>query len=114
MIQSVNSGDVCYMGKGFTIGAVTRVFMRVWMWIGNASSDETIIEMWTDAGGGSERVLAIPFDAVPKGGTEVCMQCVVAALKVPINGTYECRIRVRSEANVLDSMYFDDIRVVES
>lgn len=64
--------------------------------------------------GGSERILAIPFDAMPKGSTEVCMQWVVAALKVPVNGTYECRIRVRSEANALDTMYFDDIRVVES
>ena len=84
------------------------------MWIGNASSDETIMEIWPDAGGGSEKVLAIPFDAVPKGGAEVCMQWVVAALKVPVNGIYECRIRVRSEANALDRMYFDDIRVVES
>ena len=75
----------------------------------NASFDETISEIWTDAGGGSERVLAIPFDAVPKGGTEVCMQWVVAALKVPVNGSYEYRLRVRSEANALDSMYFNDI-----
>ena len=55
------------------------------MWIGNASSDETILQIWTDAGGGSERVLGIPFDAVPKGGTEVCQQWVVAALKMPVN-----------------------------
>lgn len=62
----------------------------------------------------TKRILAIPFDAVPKGGAKVCMQWVVAALKVPVNGSYECRIRVRSEANALDTMYFDDIRVVES
>ena len=42
------------------------------------------------------------------------MQWVVAALKVPFNGTYECRIRVGSESNALDTMYFDDIRVIES
>ena len=72
------------------------------------------MEVWTDAGGGSERIMMVLFDDVPKGGTEVCMQWVVAALKVPVNGTYECRIRVRLEANALDTMYFDYIRVVES
>ena len=93
---------------------MTRAFIRVWVWIGNSSFDETIIEIWTDAGGGSEKILAIPFDTVPKGGTEVCIQWVFASLKVPVNGTYDCRRRVRSEANALDTMYFDDIRVVES
>ena len=115
MAQQLDAGDVLYAGKSFVIGAVTRAFIRVWMWMDFTTTEEIIIEIITDAGEVTQkRVLAIPFDANPYGGTEVCQQWVVAGLKLPVNGTYEVRLRLRCEYLALDRLYFDDIRVVQS
>lgn len=115
-LASLESGDVVYAKKSFTIGAVTRAFFRVWMLIEADSTTEVIVEVITDAGEVSQkRTLAIPFDWNPKGGTKVCDQWVVAALKVPVNGTFEVRLRLRVESmNLNQAVNWDDIRVVQS
>ena len=116
MFQQLDSDDVVYAKKSFTIGAVTQAFIRVWMWIEANSQTEIILEIITDTGGVSQtRTLAIPFDWNPKGGTKVCDQWVVTALKMPVNGTYEVRLRIRVESmNLNQPVNWDDIRVVES
>jgi hypothetical protein len=114
--SQLNSGDVAYATKRFTIRNMTIALIRVWMRIEADSQTEIILEIITDAGGVSQtRSLAIPFDWNPKGGTEVCDQWVVAALKMPVNGTYEVRWRIRVESmNLNQPVNWDDIRVVES
>lgn len=114
-ISDIDIGDVGYAKKSFTIGAVTRAFIRVWLTCEIAgAADEMIFELWTDAGGGSERIIKIAFDKTPKGGTEICGQWVCLGLKIPVNGSYEVRLRVTGEIATGEMMYFDDIRVVQS
>ena len=115
-LASLESGDVVYTKKSFTIGAITRAFFRVWMLIEADSTTEVIVEVITDAGEVSQKMtLAIPFDWNPKGGTKVCDQWVVAVLKVPVNGTFEVRLRLEVESmNLNQAVNWDDIRVVQS
>lgn len=119
-------GEVGYLSKSFTISNVTRAYIRIWLWFRpntNYYFREAIIELITDAGGVSQkRTLPIAMDYQPKGGTEICGQWICIGAKIPVNGTYEVRLRVLAELvaytgpdTLLQGMlFYDDIRVVES
>jgi hypothetical protein len=100
---------VGYASKSFTIGAVTHAFIRVWA---RFSDSKSIHELWTDAGGGSERIAYIPCSSAPLGGAEFCDQWVVFGLRLPVNGTYSVRLRRKRQGGA-GANYFDDIRVVQ-
>lgn len=40
--------------------------------------------------------------------TEIADQWVVAGLKMPVNGTYEVRLRLRVESIALNAVWYDD------
>jgi len=104
------SGTVVYASKAFTIGAVTHAFIRVWVWF--ISSAKGIFELWTDAGGGSERIAYLPTSSAPKGGAEFNAQWITLALRLPVNGTYTVRLRYKHQDGGI-TIYWDDIRVVQ-
>ncbi len=110
------AGEICYATKSFTIGAVTRAFIRVWFYVDMPAGYETMFEVITDAGGVSQtRTLKIAMDGTPIGGTEICEQWICVGLKMPVNGTFEVRLRNSVEVcPATKNLYFDDIRVVES
>jgi len=103
-----------YATKSFTIANLTRAFIRVWAYFDMATTDEFVLEIITDALNASQkRVLPISMDAAPKCGSEICKQWICFAAKLPVNGTYEVRLRGRNEAGSM-YIYYDDIKVVES
>lgn len=107
-------GDVTYASKNFTIGAVTHAFIRVWLYIRFAgTNDRGIFELWTDAAGGSERIAYMPFDQTPLGGAEFNEQWVVVGLRLPVNGTYAVRLRVKVQSGSHEAIFYDDIRAVQ-
>lgn len=110
----VNS--VAYASKSFTISNVTRAYIRVWFWFVYIETTEGIFELITDAGGVSQkRVLPLAMDGTPKGGTEIVQQWICVGLKLPVNGTFEVRLRwIPEYYAAAHGVAYDDIRVVES
>jgi len=117
---TLDAGDVSYATKSFTIGAVTRAFFRVWVnFVLEADLGvypELIMELITDAGEvDTKRTLPIAMDLVPKCGSEICDQWLCIAAKLPVNDTYEVRLRTSvEEERVPAIIYYDDIKVVQS
>lgn len=118
-VASMTHGDFgvnqySYAKKSFTIANLTRAFIRIWAYFDMATTDELVLEIITDALSVSQkRVLPISMDATPKCGSEICKQWICFAAKLPVNGTYEVRLRGRCESGNMD-IYYDDIKVVES
>ena len=123
---SFTDGEVAYVKKSFTIGAVTRAFIRIWMYAyikKDAASPynegEYIIELITDAGGVNERILPIAMDSAAKCGGEICMQWLCVGAKIPVDGTFEVRLRPLceysgEESSPYGSIHYDDIKVIQS
>ena len=113
----ISAGEIGYATKSFTIsgGAVSRAFIRIWLYVNRYTSPgEAILELITDAGEVSQiRTLPMPMDFLVKGGSEIMDQWLVIAAKLPVDGTYEVRLRVRGETDSV-VIYYDDIKVVES
>lgn len=115
MYYDLHSNDVTYAKKSFTIGDVTRAFIRIWHYHDGEGADEWILEIITDAGEiVQKRTLSLAMDAAPVGGAEIMKQWICSGLKLPVNGTYEVRLRLLIESGIAEMVIFDDIRVVES
>jgi len=118
-------GEVTYAKKSFVIGAVTRSFIRVWINFEMQGTDtipELITEIITDAGGlVLTRTLPIAMDLSPRCGSEIAIQWLCVAAKIPVNGTYEVRLRTLIEevgktgaSTYNPEVNYDDIKVVQS
>lgn len=109
---------VSYISKSFTISNVTRAYIRIWMYFDVGELIEGILELITDAGEVSQkRTLPIAMDSAPLGGSEMIAQWICVGAKLPVNGTYEVRLRLLSEkaTGELESyVRYDDLRVIES
>ena len=116
-LGSLNTGDVGYAYKSFTIGNVTGAFIRIWHYQDNVGQPalEWIFEIITDAGAVVlTRTLRLAMDGNPIGGTEIMQQWICSGLKLPVNGTFQVRLRVRVENGMgIQAINFDDIRVVQ-
>jgi len=113
--SGVAAGEIGYAKKSFTIANLTRAFIRFWVYFDMDSTEEQILTVITDALNVSQkRVLPISMDAVPKCGSEICKQWICVATKLPVNGTYEVRLRATGESGSPVATYYDDIKVVES
>jgi len=111
--------DIAHAKKSFTIANLTRAFIRIWMWFDMDTSEELVLEIITDALNVSKRrVVHVPMDVAPKCGSEICKQWICIAAELPVNGTYEVRLRGRvdymSHVTGILAIYYDDIKVVES
>lgn len=57
------------------------------------------------------------MDGSPIGGTEIKDQWICLGLKIPVNGTYQVKLRIAAEAVAVSqglAIFFDDIRFVQS
>ena len=112
---SVGTREFAYATKSFTIANLTRAFVRIWVYFDQDATEEQVLELIIDALNVSQkRVLPISMDYLPKCGSEICRQWICFAAKLPVNGTYEVRLRARGELGTPLGTYFDDIKVVES
>ena len=115
--DSFTDGEIGYATKSFTIGNITSAFIRIWL---NAyiavGTHEYIIELITDAGElVTKRTLPLAMDGSPKCGSEITDQWLCVAAKIPVNGTYEVRLRILCEdGSTSDDINYDDIRVIET
>lgn len=110
------TGDVAYASKNFTIGNVTRAFIRVWFQVvfGEASS-EAVLELITDAGGASERTATVAMDKTPLGGASIDSVWLCVGLKLPVNGIKAVRLKASCEqSTAMTQIFYDDIKVVQS
>jgi len=109
-------GEVGYAKKSFVISNVGSAFIRIWLNFHAYSDDhEWIIELITDAGElVTKRTLPIAMDGTPKCGSEICDQWVCVGAKIPVNGSYEVRLRALDEVGTSDYINYDDIRVIET
>jgi len=110
-----------YLKKCFTIDDRTAAYIRIWLQMRYDSglTPEFILEVITDAEDVvQKRVIPIAMDYSPRGGTEIFGQWLCIGAKLPVNGTFEVRLRVRCEyCASLDKHVFinyDDIRVIET
>lgn len=112
--SNLSQTEVAYASKSFTIANVTRAFIRVWLYFEDVG--ELIWELITDAGDVSEiRTLKVAIDPSPIGGTEIVDQWLCVGLKLPVNGSYQVKLRVVYESGAFArALFYDDIRVVES
>jgi len=114
------TASVGYATKSFIISNIASAFIRVWLLIDMYYlTYEHIVELITDAGGIVEkRTLPIAMDGTPKCGTEIVDQWLCVAAKIPVNGTYEVRLRGLCEVAHPTSdylqVYYDDIKVIET
>ena len=104
-----------YATKSFIISNITAAFIRIWLnYATYGTLQESILEIITDAGEVvTKRTLPIAMDIAPKCGSEIIDQWLCVAAKLPVNGTYEVRLRVLPEYRDVN-YYFDDIRVIET
>lgn len=118
------STTIAYIKKSFVIGAVTKSYIRVWMQFVNTypgQYPEFVLEFITDAGDVVEkRLLPIATDLNPQGGTEIFDQWMVIGAELPVNGTYEVRLRMVCEncpynynPTFRTYVYYDSIKVIE-
>lgn len=110
---------VAYLHKSFTISNVTRAYIRIWLYFydNGATEMKSIFELITDAADVSNiRTLPIAVSRTPKGGTGVLNRWLCIGLKIPVNGTFQVKLRNRCENWVGSNraIYYDDIKVVES
>ena len=110
-------GEIGYLSKSFTISNITSAFIRIWL---NLYVQQTyyeyVLEFITDAGAvDTKRTLPIAMDGAPKGGAEITNQWLAVAAKIPVNGTFEVRLRMKCESGyTIDTINYDDIRVIET
>jgi len=117
------AGEVSYATKSFTIGAVTRAFIRIWVDFEMRKSTATpyndcelITQLITDAGDVvEERILPLAMNTSAQCGSEICEQWLCVAAKLPVDGTYEVRLRTLIELiGTFYGIHYDDIKVVQS
>ena len=118
-----SSTAIVYIKKSFTIGAVSKAYIRVWMQFVQTSSGtpEFVLEFITDAGDVVEkRLLPIATDEAPQGGTEIFDQWMVIAAELPVGGAYEVRLRCVCEdcpyhlgSGRYTYIYYDSMKVIE-
>ena len=112
-LEGVGSEEISYAKKDYTIGAVTSAYIRIWVDFQRYIT-EGVLEIITDAVEVSEkRTLQIAMDESPLGGTELMSQWLCIGLKLPVNDTYQVRLRFIGESAADNNrIYFDDIRVI--
>ena len=113
-----------YIHKSYDIPATaTKAYIRVWLQFTRSCSPEFIYEFITDAGEVvKKRVISNAIDYNPNGGSEIFDQWMVLAAELPVNGTYDVRLRFRCESDCYHYdhgdrrlyVYYDDIRVIYS
>lgn len=117
--SGIDAGDESYLTKNFTIGAVDRAFFRACVWgFFDISSAQFLLELITDAGVVTEkRVVPIPLTSDNPHGHQIGStkegSWAYIGAKLPVDGTYEVRLKATGITGTVD-LYYDDIKVVQS
>jgi len=114
----IGPGDEAFLSKNFTIGDVEKAYIRVCVWgLWDCDDARFLLELITDAGNVSKRrVVPIPLTSRnkvgrPPGGDPRGSWSYFGA-KLPVNGTYEVRLRVKGITGNVE-LWYDDIKVVQ-
>jgi len=115
-LRSTDLPAIGYARKDFVISNIAAAFIRIWLYYDyKSATQEGILELITDAGEVvTKRTLPLAIDGSPQCGSEICSQWLCVAAKIPVNGSYQVRLRMLPEAYDFHYCYFDDIKVIET
>ena len=111
--SAIDNADVGYLTKSFVIGAVSKAYILVPTYFEVEDDEEVILEIITDAGDVTKkRTNYYCMTGRPSGGTIITKEFLYLAAELPVNGTYEVRLRATCESGAALEIFYDDIKVI--
>lgn len=111
--SALDNGDVGYLTKSFAIGAVSKAYILVPTYFELVDDEEIILEIITDAGGVTKkRTNYYCITGRPSGGTIITKEFLYLAAELPVDDTYEVRLRATCESGAGLELFYDDIKVI--
>jgi len=111
--SDIDNTDVAYLTKSFTIGAVSKAFIRVPVFFEVEGTEKVVLELITDAGAASKkRTVEYAITGSPYGGSLIAGQWLYLGAELPVDGTYEVRLRATCESGAGLEIFYDDIKVI--
>jgi len=112
--SGIDNTDVAYLTKNFVIGAVSRAFIRVPVFFEVVDDEKVILELITDAGDVSKkRTVNYAMTGEPiSTGSIITGTWLYLGTEIPVDGTYEVRLRATCESGAALEIFYDDIKVV--
>jgi len=111
--SAIDNGETAYLKKSFTIGAVSKAFIRVPVFFEVEGTEKVVLELITDAGAVSKkRTVEYAMSGLPYGGSLITGMWLYLGAEIPVDGTYEVRLRATCESGAALEIFYDDIKVV--
>jgi len=111
--SGIDNTDVAYLSKSFTIGAVSKAYIRIPAFFELTAQEKVTLELITDAGAVSKkRTTGYAIAASPVEGSRITGQWLYLAAEMPVSGTYEVRLRATCESGTGLEIFYDDIKVI--
>jgi len=111
--SAIDNTDVAYLTKDFVIGAVSKAYIRVPVFFEVTDQEKVIFEIITDAGDVvKKRTQGHAIAAAPVEGSKITGMWLYLGAEIPVDGTYEVRLRATCESGAALEIFYDDIKVV--
>jgi len=111
--SAIDNADVAYLTKDFVIGAVSKAYIRVPVFFEVTDQEKVIFEIITDAGDVvKKRTQQHAIAASPVEGSKITGMWLYLGAEIPVDGTYEVRLRATCESGAALEIFYDDIKVV--
>lgn len=111
--SAIDNADVAYLTKDFVIGAVSKAYIRVPVFFEVTDQEKVIFEIITDAGDVvKKRTQGHAIAAAPVEGSKITGMWLYLGAEIPVDGTYEVRLRATCESGAALEIFYDDIKVV--
>jgi len=111
--SAIDNADVAYLTKSFVIGAVSKAYIRVPVFFEVTDQEKVIFEIITDAADVvNKRTQQHAIAASPAGDSKITGMWLYLGAEIPVDGTYEVRLRATCESGAALEIFYDDIKVV--
>jgi len=111
--SAIDNTDVAYLTKSFVIGAVSKAYIRVPVFFEVTDQEKVTFEIITDAGDVvKKRTQGHAIAASPVEGSKITGMWLYLGAELPVDGTYEVRLRATCESGAALEIFYDDIKVI--